>query len=426
MSNWYSAETCFISGVLTKPDMPTAIRASFLIDGISDRPLAEHVVLIDAGRIAEVLPIGEVPRQSELDWKEFPGATLLPGLIEGHIHYTLDAGRDVLGSLMRDNNEVLTLKAANHAARSLASGITTALDLGARDDVIFSLKQAIRDGVVPGPDLLVSGRPITSLRGHVYFFNGEVRTASELIRMVRSQLQMGAEFTKIIVNGGGLTPGSNALELQFRFEEVQQAVQVTHEQGRRVAAHVDCHAAIEMAARAGVDKLEHVDFITPQGDLCLAEPILDLLVENDVFVTPTLAPWHAIKNSDNDWSTYSRFNRSYEQFWQEMLGITDRFRQAGLRIVAGSDGGCPGVPHDSLLTEIELLTHAGFSAMKAVRSATAVAAQGLGVDEDRGTIQRGKRADLVVVSGDVASDIRAIRNTVLVMKNGEVVRHANC
>ncbi len=286
-------------------------------------------------------------------------------------------------------------------------------------DVIFSLKEAIRENIVSGPDLLVAGRPITSMGGHCHFMHGEVGNSNDIVHLIRSQVGKGADVTKLVVNGGGLTQGTSCLKLQFSYDEIRVAVEESHSLGKKVAAHADCPAAIEISAQAGVDTIEHCEFLNPDG-LRIDEGILKLLVDRQVYVVPTLSPWYVIRNEVKSWSTLSELNHSFRQYWEEILEVTKRFKEAGLRVIAGSDAGCPDVPHDSLLMEIELLTYAGLSRMEAIHAATGVAAQALGI-EDRGTIQVGKRADLVVVEGNPFEDLGALRKPLLVIKEGQVV-----
>jgi imidazolonepropionase-like amidohydrolase len=240
--------------------------------------------------------------------------------------------------------------------------------------------------------------------------------------MILSQVQKGADFTKVMVNGGGATPGTSCLELQFSYEQVLAISAESHRLKRKVAAHVDCAAAIEMSAQAGVDTLEHCEFLTPQG-LEIDEKILALLVDREVSIVPTLSGWYAVRDKVDCWSTLSQLQHSFREYWEEVVAVTKRFKQVGLRLIAGSDAGIPEVAHDSLLLEIELLHCSGLSPMEAIQAATGSAAQALGIDEDRGSIQPGKRADLLVVQGDPLEDLKALRKPLLILKDGEVLRH---
>ena len=247
--------------------MPLILRAARLFDG--RQLLRDAAVVIDAGVIqavgpaAELLPLDST-RVANKEQFDLGDRTLLPGLIDGHVHLTFSGGEQAMVDVVRDSDELLLLRAVRNAERALRAGITTVRDCGDRHNVTFTLRDAIRSGVVRGPRLVACGMPITTTAGHCHFLGLVADTTDELVRAVRRQAQAGADSIKVMATGGRLTPGSNASEAQYSAEQLRLVVEDAHRLGRRVAMHVLGTSGIRNAVAAGADTLEHLSWL--QGD----------------------------------------------------------------------------------------------------------------------------------------------------------------
>ena len=396
-----------------------AIRIEQMIDGTGADPRASVMVLIDGGRIASVEAGGAIPAGADRLY-DGPG-TLLPGLIDAHVHLTFDGGPDPVATMKAEEDVQLTVRAIGGAQRALRAGITTIREVGAKNEVIFAVKAAINAGLVVGPRLLVSGRPLTSIKGHCWFMGGEVANEEELLALMHRQIDLGADLTKVMASGGGMTVESNVREPQFSAGALTRLVRKSHARGRHVSSH--CHATTSIAnsVEAGVDTIEHCSWLTYDGSE-IDDALLTDLVNSRVVVVPTLAPIAAAVKSGRAGTVGA--GMTVEAFYEHRLNNVRRMRAAGVPMIAGSDAGVNNLPHDAGIDEIVLMASVGFSPVQAIHAATGHSARVIGLPEGAHTIAPGQSADLVVVAGDVASSIDAIRDVLLVVRAGAVVHRA--
>jgi imidazolonepropionase-like amidohydrolase len=347
--------------------------------------------------------------------------TLLPGLIDAHVHLTFDGGPDPVATMKAEEDPQLLLRAVGGAQRALRAGITTIREVGAKNEVIFALKAAINSGLVVGPRLLVAGRPLTSIKGHCWFMGGEVANEEELLALMHRQIDLGADLTKVMASGGGMTVESNVREPQFTAAELTRLARESHARGRHVSAH--CHATVSIAnsLEAGVDTIEHCSWLTYDGSE-IDDALLADLARSGIVVVPTLAPIASAVKHGRLSSTSSGMD--LKAFYEHRLENVRRMRAAGVPMIAGSDAGVNNLPHDAGIDEIILMASVGFTPVEAIRAATGHSARVIGLPEGSHTIAPGQQADLVVVAGSVAADIAAIRDVRLVARAGAVVHRA--
>ena len=399
-----------------------AIVVDRLLDGSGGAVLEDTGVLLRAGRIERLVrPASELLSEPGLRVERFDDATLLPGLIDAHVHLGTDPEHtDFVGQHLERSDDALLRVGARNAAQALQCGITTLRSLGSRHDVEFRLKSAADSGAIVSPHLVVCGRPITSPEGHCYFMGGEVTGVEAIERLVDEQAAAGAGVVKVMANGGGCTPGTGLLRPQFEDTELSFIAECARRHSLPIAAHVATAATIRACIESGYNTLEHSWFLTAKG-IERDKAALEALAQNDVFVVSTRYQFHLLRHRDDltgglKLEVDSTFRRLYAEIMQQY----ERFRRAGVAIVAGSDAGIPGVDFRSLPGELEMMVDAGYTPSEAVQAGTSQAASALRLP-DRGTIRPGMRADLVVVQGRVDRDISAIRRPLAVVLDGEIV-----
>ncbi|HJN93837.1 MAG TPA: amidohydrolase family protein [Dehalococcoidia bacterium] len=336
------------------------------------------------------------------------GCTIIPGLIEAHAHLCFNAQSDWRETYDAESPERLLLRMSTAAGRMLNAGITTVRDLGAPTSLAIELRDAIRDGLTPGPYLLVAGAPITTTGGHCWFLGGEADGELGLRIRVRELAKAGVDWIKVMATGGNMTPGTNVNEPQFSLQELRAIVDESARLGLRVAAHCHGTPGIRNAAEAGVATIEHCSFRGEDG-LIIDDEVAALIAERGVAVSPTVHSGY-LRGPDSP---------VHDQRMQVAAGILD----AGCQVIMSTDCGIPGTPHDVLPRSIAVWAEqTGTAPVDALASATSRSAAILGLD-DRGTLEPGKRADLLVVAGNPLDDLTALQRVRLVVQAGQVARN---
>lgn len=391
------------------------LRPARLFDGVDPRPREGWSVLVRGERIEAVGPRLEAPPGARI--VELPGATLMPGLIEGHSHLFLHPYDETSwdDQVLKEPLALRTARAVNHARATLMAGFTTVRDLGTEGagyaDV--GLKQAIEQGIVPGPRMLVATRAIVAT-GAYGPKNAEpdfaARGAEEadgpgLILAVRRQIGAGADWVKLY-GDYRWRPGEPSRPT-FTLDEIRLAVEAAHSAGRKVAVHAGTVEGMRRAILAGADTIEHGDGGTRE--------VFALMKERGVALCPTLAATDSI-------SRYRGWNGSTP----EPPAVKDKraafaaARAAGVAICMGGDVGV--YAHGDNAREMELMAAWGMAPADVLVAATSLNARLFGLDDRLGAVRPGLLADLVAVDGDPTRDIAAVRAVRLVMKGGEIVR----
>ena len=330
----------------------------------------------------------------------------MPGLIEGHGHLCFNARTDWRATFDSDSPGRMLLRMAESGRKMLEAGITTVRDLGAPTGLAVELRDAISSGLTGGPSLLVAGAPITTTGGHCWFMGGEADGELEVRKAVRERVKSGCDWIKIMATGGNMTRGTNTFAPQYSVDELRAAIEEAHRLHRRVAAHAHGTAGIRVATEAGVDVIEHCSFTGPDG-LDRDDALIDEIARKTIIVSPTISVGY--RNWPDDGRKQGRRD------------LTERLVASGCRMLASTDCGIPGVPHEELAGGLEVLAElGGLSALDALRLATSRSAELLDLP-DRGVIAPGKRADLLVVEGDPTVDLSALYNVRLVVAGGLVV-----
>jgi len=389
------------------------VLARRLIDGTGQPPLDWPAVVVDdAGRLAYVGPRPSLPPlPPTVRWLDLGDLTLLPGIIDAHVHLVFDGGPDPIGTLARQDDAAALAAMAERATRMLCSGITTARDCGARGTLAQQLRQAIASGAVRGPRLVVSGAPLTVPHGHCHFLGGVTARGEAAVRAAaQRQLAAGADWVKLMVSGGRITPGSDATRPQFDAPEVRAAAAAAHAAGRRLAAHAHATASIAAAVTAGADSVEHCTWLGPDDTIAYDPAVADQMAARGIFACPT---------------THLRFqevNSRRGPAWLEARLVSiGRLHAAGVPFAFGTDCGIPHVPHDRWAEGLVWLERAGLSPLAALHAATGGAARCLGLAAEVGTLTAGRRADLIAVEGDPARTLAALGPVRWVIQGGTIV-----
>ncbi|MFL5734586.1 MAG: amidohydrolase family protein [Chloroflexia bacterium] len=387
-----------------------------LIDGTGAEPVEQATLVIEDGRIAEVR--GGESGGAAIEGTEtidLEGRTLLPGLINAHMHLLMDAGPDPLHTLSRMEPAEAALLGALTGARMLRAGITAARDLGGYEYVELALRAAFARGDFPGPRLLCAGKIITMTGGHGWPLGFEADGPDEVRSAARRNLKRGVDCIKLMATGGVLTPGVEPGAQQLAEAEMRAAIEEAHHVGKHTATHAQGTEGVKNAIRAGIDTIEHGIFLDAEA--------IELMVERDLVFVPTLAapyqiveageargvPAYAVEKSKR---VIDAHRRSFEQALA-----------AGVIIAAGNDGGTPFNPSEDLVTELSLMIEYGMSPLVALKAATFNSAKALGLSGETGTLQQGKWADCLVLDkgADPLRDIGDLSKVWMVIKQGKLV-----
>ncbi|MBI4560909.1 MAG: amidohydrolase family protein [Candidatus Rokubacteria bacterium] len=386
------------------------LRGAALIDGTGAGPEEGRAVVVEGGRVAAVVAEADSPAGIVLP---LDGLTLLPGLINCHVHLCLGGEPDPLRCLREEPLAMTVVKASVRAREILEAGVTTVRDLGGREYAELAVRDAVRQGLIPGPRILAAGKGICMTGGHGWWFGREADGPDEIRRAVREQLKAGADVIKLFATGGVMTPGVEPGAPQLTLEEIRAAIEEARKAGRRVAAHAQAREGIAACVEAGITSIEHGIFLTGE----LAEE----MARRGIALVPTLSAPHRIAAEGVRAGIPEFMVRKSEAVMGAHLQGFQLAREAAVPIAAGSDAGTPLNPHGSVVTELELMVKSGMSPLQAIRSATSVAAQVLGLDREVGRIAPGFAADLVAVAGSPAAEIRALEDVRLVLANGKPV-----
>jgi imidazolonepropionase-like amidohydrolase len=360
------------------------LRAAWLFDGTET--LKRDPVVVFEGSVIASVAFG-ADAFADIDGIDLGEATLLPGLVDTHVHLAFDASTDPVTSLGRRSDEEVLASMRQAGRTALAGGVTTVRDLGDRDYLSLVLR-----GESEMPTVLCAGPPITTTAGHCHFLGGVAAPGVDGVRAaVRQHVERGVDVVKIMATGGNLTPGSSQHLAQFSAEEMQAAVDEAHRWGLPITAHAHATQGIKNAVRAGVDGLEHASFWSEDGVDDPGETI-EHIVEKRIVVglTVGLAPVPGLVGPPEILKRMPSF-----------VANMTRMHQAGVQVVAGTDAGiAPAKPHDAVRYALPQLMELGMSAAEALRTVTSVAAEICRLGDRKGRIAVGYDADILAVAGN--------------------------
>jgi imidazolonepropionase-like amidohydrolase len=390
---------------------PLVLIGGTLIDGTGAEPVTGRAVVVDGGSIVAVVPDAQAPRGERVD---LAGHTLLPGLINCHVHLCLGAEADPVRPLRDEPASVTTIRALVRARESVEAGVTTVRDLGGRDYVEMAVRRAVHEGWAPGPRILAAGKAICMTGGHGWWVGREADGPDDARKAVREQLKAGADVIKLIATGGVMTPGVEPGASQLTGEEMRAAVDEARRAGRRTAAHAQGSDGIAAAVEAGITTIEHGIFLT--------EEIVARMKARGTYLVATLNAPAAISAGGLAAGIPDFMVRKSDAVVPAHIASFQLARRTGVRIAAGSDAGTPLNRHGDYAAELELMVKHGMAPLEAIRAATAVAAEALGLAEETGRLAPGLAADLIAVAGNPAERIQALGDVRMVLARGRPVR----
>jgi imidazolonepropionase-like amidohydrolase len=427
MKHLCSAALLVLALAWTAADAATLVQAGNLIDGRADRALGPATIVIEDGHITAVERGHRAPGDGEA-LIDLSASTVLPGLMDMHTHLTSELGPGSYIHRFTDGAPEVTLRSTVFARRTLEAGFTTVRDLGDRHNASIALRDAIARGDVVGPRIFTAGKSIATTGGHADPTTGwaahiagdpgpregVINGVAEARKAVRQRYKDGADLIKVTATGGVLSLASSGENPQFTQDELEAVVATARDYGFHVAAHAHGTEGMRRAVLAGVHSIEHGTYMDDE--------VIRLMKRHGTWYVPTILAGRFV----GEMAAVPGYFPEVVQPKAAAIGpqIQDTFaraHRAGVKIVFGTD--CGVAPHGDNAREFVYMVEAGMSPMDAIRSATSVAAEFLGMTEQLGTIEPGKLADLVAVEGDPLADISRLGAVHFVMKEGAVFRH---
>ena len=409
------------------------IKVDRLIDGTGTSTIAKAAILTKGGEIIQVGAQGSVsiPDGAVIEEFDYEDRTLLPGLVDCHVHLIgLGDGRagDEL-TLLPD--EILTVQAASNARKHLNSGVTTVRDCGGKNNITFLLRQAVEMGITESPRLILAGRPIAIIGGHMSYFGTQATGSTECRAAVRQLVKEGADFIKITATGGS-TRTSFPMRPSFTVDELSAICDEAHKFGKHTVAHCTSSEGMLNAIQSGIDTIVHGVHKEPDGTNLYRPEITEKIAEQGIFVNPTLniarVEGQRLQSKKEERGLTSEEQIQLDTILEERVVRMDHvnmMRESGVILVCGSDSAWGHYKMGDFQGEIESTVLSGMSPKEAIVSATLNSARSCNYDDTVGSIEPGKRADLIVVDGNPAENIEDLRQVVDVIKDGKTIERGN-
>jgi len=376
------------------------ITADFLWDGIQDLPNTNRAIVIERSIIKEIIPFKELPKDASREVIELHGATLMPGLIDSHTHLSMDPTLDNYLDHMSDEVAELTSRAVAMMQKDLFAGITTCRCLGDKEFLDIACRKDVEEKRLSGPRLLVAGKGIRAPGGHGfvgYPFDGP----AEIKGAVRENISRGVDLIKFYITG--TLKGKGQIPSYLTKEEIRLLIEEAHVSGLKTASHCVGGEGLDWALDSGLDSLEHAYHIS--------DAQIDKLTKSSTWPVLTPSPLVLEERIDH---LPSALIPGHKEERDEIMSRMMALISSGLPYAVGSDG-----MHGELAEEIGYLVDMGASNINALQAATIHGARVAGIEKQTGSLEAGKKADIIAVSGNPLKNIKALNKIMAVLKEGE-------
>ncbi|MBL8760630.1 MAG: amidohydrolase family protein [Phycisphaerae bacterium] len=415
-------------------DRYLVVRCGTLLD-VPGTPAKKNVTLVVKNGAVDSVLTGldakaSIPAGASSEELNLSDQFVLPGLIDCHVHLAMEFTPDMRLRMLAENEVDSAFRSVMFAKKNLMAGFTTVRDLGAGGEVVVKLRDAINRGDVVGPRIIAAGKAISVTGGHGDPTNG-VRSdvfglagaedgvadgADECRKAVRNQVKLGADCIKLTATGGVLSPSSAGLAQHFFDDELKAIVETAHAMGRKAAAHAHGVDGINAALRAGVDSIEHGTYLDDES--------VRLFKEKGAYLVPTLLAGETVSANAKVPGYYLKVVADKAAIvGPRMLEMFRKAHGGGVKIAFGTDTGVS--THGENAREFGLMVKGGMTPEQAIISATITAAELCGMSRLVGTLEPGKRADLISVRGDPRADVTLLERVGAIVKDGAVVRGAD-
>ena len=396
----------------------TILTADRVIDAKGGAPIENGAILLEGSTIAAIGRATDIraPEGAAAQTVHYAGCTIMPGMVDCHTHHNGFGDGRLGDDLALLPDEILTVRSARNARASLFSGVTTIRENGPKNVTMFRLRDAINAGLTIGPRMVLCGRPVAIIGGHMGYFGGEVTGANDARALTRQLIKEGADYIKIVATGGTTRTSFPTLP-SLNLDELRAVTDEARKFGKLTATHSSNSAGIANSLDAGVDMIIHCYHLDADGTVNFRADIAERIERQGAFVNPTLqvsraTAWdltHKLEDRGLTAPEQSELETARANL-DVRLDHTRRMIDLGVKVITGSDSSWSSYQLGNTVYETELLVHAGYTPMQGVLSVTSWAADALGVSDTVGTLEPGKAADILVVQGNPAEDINALWN----------------
>ena len=384
-----------------------------LITCTGEEPIENCDFFVEDGVISHIGPKGSIKIDEQLEIVDLSKYTVVPGLIDAHTHITFEPTPDTFNYLLNTSTAEFVIKGAANLEKFINAGVTHIRDMISVDYIDMQMRDLVARGLIKGPQMKVMGKVITMTGGTSWKIAYEVDGKLAVRQATRDVLKRGADFVKIYSTGGVLDPLTSPDNTVFFAEELHAAVEVAEAAGKFVATHAHGNKGIRNALTAGIHTIEHGTFL---DDWCI-----ETMIKQGTYLVPTLSALHHILIHGLEGGIPKYVVEQAKYVTERQIIGFEKAAKAGVKIATGTDCGCPFNYHGLTYTEAELMVSYGMSNMDALRALTSVGAEALQIEDQYGTLEKGKIADFVVLEKNPLDDINALKDVISVYQKGKKV-----
>jgi imidazolonepropionase-like amidohydrolase len=391
--------------------MKTLYKNGTIITGTGD-VIDPGWLLVEDDTIAGVGPMSESCLEPDTQETDLSGLTVMPGMIDCHVHLVMDGSPDPTAPLMTMDDATAAILMMIHARQTLNAGFTTIRDLGCLNHVGLRVRDAINQGRITGPRILCAGQMICMTGGHGWQIGREADGPDEVCKAVRFQIKAGADVIKLMATGGICTRGVEPGQTQYSVDEMRAGIIEAHKAGIPAAAHAQGLEGVKIALQAGIDTIEH--------GMNLDDDAIAMMYKNQVPLIPTLAAGACIIRHGKQSGIPAFIVEKSERHRQERIDSCIRASRAGIIIALGTDAGTPFNLHGNNAAELSELAVTGMTPHDILLAATGNAARAIGISHLTGTLAPGKKADFLILKHNPLENIHVLldRQTILEIQIG--------